>query len=309
MNLLVTGGAGFTGSHFVRAVLGDRLPGLEGASVTVLDSLRYASTGFDNLDEVAHAKRLDFVPGDAADAALVEVLVRRCDAVVHCALGEGADHVVATATLLQAAQRRGIDRFVHMSADSVFGSWPEDAATEVSPMSPSSVSAAGVAGADLLATAFHRTHGLPVVVARASTTYGSHQHPTGTLPQAVTGLLDGRTVPLHPGRVRDWLHVDDLGRAIALTLTTGRPGETYHVGGSIELSERALLALIAEEMGIDPGPLIPADDEPGDLRYALDDTKIREELGWQPQVEFTTGLAATIRWYRDNPAWWRPLLP
>ncbi|XVU21736.1 dTDP-glucose 4,6-dehydratase [Actinoplanes sp. CA-054009] len=307
MNVLVAGGAGFVGSHFVRAVIDDRLPGLEGASVTVLDKLLYAGSAFANLSDVAHAKRLDFHPGDAADAALAGLALRGCDTVVNCAFSPGPEHVRTTSVLLEIAHRQGIDRFVHMSADSVFGSLPDDAAGEHTPLSPTTPAAAFVAGADLLAAAFHRTHGLPVVTVRAATTYGSHQRPSETLPGAVTALLDGRTVAVRPERVRDWLHVDDLCRAMALALTSGTLGETYHVGGSVELGERALIDMVLASVGADADRVTVAPAGP-DQRYALDDDKIRTELGWQPRVEFATGLDSTIRWYRDHEDWWRPQL-
>ncbi|XVV08930.1 dTDP-glucose 4,6-dehydratase [Actinoplanes sp. CA-131856] len=302
MKVLVTGGAGFVGSHFVRAVLADRLPGMQGASVTVLDKLLYAGAAFANLNEVAHAKRLEFHPGDEA---LLGPALRGCDTVVNCAYSPGPEHVLATAVLLEAAHRQGVDRFVHMSADSVFGSVPEDAAGEDTPLSPTTPAAAFIAGADLLAAAFHRTHGLPVVTVRAATTYGSHQRPSETLPGAVTALLDGRTVAVQPERVRDWLHVGDLCRAMALAATSGTAGATYHVGGSTELSERALIDMLLAAMGAPANRVTVAPPGP-DRRYALDDDKIRTELGWQPLVEFTTGLDATIRWYRDHEDWWRP---
>ncbi|MFF5083909.1 dTDP-glucose 4,6-dehydratase [Actinoplanes sp. NPDC000266] len=309
MNVLVTGGAGFVGSHFVRAVLDDRLVGLQGAPVTVLDKLLYAGTAFANLNDVAHAKRLDFHPGDAADAAIAEMALRGCDTVVNCAFSPGPDHVLATAALLEAAHRQGVARFVHMSSDSVYGSIPEDPVGEDFPLSPTTPAAACVAGADLLAAAFHRTHGLPVVIVRAATTYGSHQSPSATLPRAVTGLLEGRTVPMCPERVRDWLHVDDLCQAMAVATTSGTAGETYHVGGSVELNERDLLELVLAEVGAEAGQVTVVPPGPGDdRRYALDDEKIRTELGWQPRVEFTSGLARTVRWYRDHPDWWRPQL-
>ncbi|GAA0501989.1 dTDP-glucose 4,6-dehydratase [Paractinoplanes deccanensis] len=305
MNVLVTGGAGFLGSHFVRAVLADRLPGLEGASVTILDKLSYGTASFDTLGDVAHAKRLDFVPGDACDPALVGALVPRCDTIVHAAFAGQASHVLATSVLLSAAQRHGSARFVHMSCETACG--PGGPHPESARLAPTSPAAAALAGADLLAVAFHRTHGLPAMVVRGSTTYGTHQHPAGVLPRAVTRLLDGGTVPLRADRERDWLHVDDHCRAIALVLARGRPGETYHVGGSVELSERALIAMVLDEMGAGPDRVADAPLPTGDdLRCVLDDGKIRDELGWQPQVEFATGLAATIRWYREHPGWWRP---
>jgi dTDP-glucose 4,6-dehydratase len=172
--------------------------------------------------------------------------------------------------------------------------------------------AATRAGADLMALAYHRTHGLPVVVTRASATYGTHQHPERPLPRLVTSLLDGRPVPL-PGdgtRTREWLHVDDHCQAIALALLDGRPGEVYHVGGTVELSQRDLTEIVLAECDAGWDRVLPVDDDKGDdQRQALDDDKIRRELGWRPRTEFASGLAATVRWYRDNPGWWRPLLP
>lgn len=316
MNLLVTGGAGFVGSHFVRAVLADRLPGLEGASVTVLDKITYAGN-FANLGPVAESKRLDFVPADICDRPVVEMALRNQHAVVHFA-GESrapdaaATNVAGTQVLLDAALRHGVPRLAHVSTAEVYGSIVIGAWTERSPLAPTTPVAATRAGADLMALAYHRTHGLPVVVTRASATYGTHQHPEKPLPRLVTGLLDGRTVAL-PGdgtRTRDWLHVDDHCRAVALALLDGRPGETYHIGGSVELSQRDLTELILAECEAGWDRVTPADDDPGDdHRQAVDDDKIRRELGWRPRTEFTAGLAATVRWYRDNPTWWRPLLP
>jgi dTDP-glucose 4,6-dehydratase len=322
-NLLVTGGAGFLGSHFVRSVLADRLPGLEGARVTVLDKLTYAGN-FANLGPVAHDKRLDFVPGDVADPALVDVAFRDQDAVVHFAAETStarsvhdpaaftASNVLGTQILLDAALRHGTGRFVQISDDAVYGSlddgvWPED-----TPLAPTSAYAATKAAADLLALACHRTHGLEVAVARVSTVYGPFQHPEKTLPRYVTSLLDGRPLRL-PGAgtvVRDWLHADDCCRAVGRVLTDGRAGGVYHIGGSLELTERDLARLILENLHEPADRLEPADVDvpPRDHRRALDDNRIRRELGWHPRVEFTTGLAGTIHWYRTNPGWWRPLL-
>ncbi|GAA0556946.1 dTDP-glucose 4,6-dehydratase [Paractinoplanes ferrugineus] len=314
MNLLVTGGAGFIGSHFVRAVLADRLPGLAGASVTVLDKMTYAGN-FANLGSVVENDRLDFVPADTTDAPVVDAAFRGHDAVVHfSAVGHPAD-VTGIKVLLE-ARRHHVSRFLHVSTSDVYGSIDTGAWTERSPLAPSTPRAAAKAGADLMALAFHRAHGLPVVVTRGSDTYGAFQHPARTVPRLVTSLLDGRPATLRDGgtRVRDRLHVADHCRGLALALTDGRPGEVYHVAGSVELAERDLVELIRTELGLDPsGPDSPAPaagfPRAGDHRRALDDDKIRQELGWRPRVEFTTGLASTIAWYRDNPTWWRPLLP
>ncbi|MFI7603117.1 dTDP-glucose 4,6-dehydratase [Actinoplanes sp. NPDC049681] len=322
MNLLVTGGAGFIGSAFVRAVLADALPGLEGARVTVLDKLTYAGN-FANLGPVAESKRLDFVPGDVCDAALVEPVVRKHDHVVHFAAESHVDrsivaaaefattNVLGTQILLDAALRHGIERFVHVSTDEVYGSVPSGACTETTPLSPTSPYAATKAGADLLALAFHRTHGLPVTVTRTANTYGPYQHPEKLIPRFVTALLEGRAVPLYGdgSQVRDWVHVDDHCRATALVLTGGRPGEVYHVGGTEELTNKDLTELLLRECGADADRVEHVADRKGhDHRYALDDRRIRDELGYRPRVDFRAGLAETVQWYRDHPDWWRPLL-
>lgn len=322
-NLLVTGGAGFLGSHFVRSLLADRLPGLEGARVTVLDKLTYAGN-FANLGSVAHDKRLDFVPGDVTDAALVDVVFRGQDAVVHFAAETStarsvhepaafaAANVLGTQILLDAALRHGTGRFVQISGDAVYGSLDDGVWTEDTPLAPTSAYAATKAAADLLALACCRTHGLEVVVVRMCAVYGPQQHPEKTLPRFLTSLLSGRSLRLTGGGtvVRDWLHEDDCCRAVARVLVDGRAGEVYHVGGSLELPERDLARLVLDEVDEPGGRVEPADgDVPArDHRRALDDDKIRRELGWHPRIEFTTGLAGTVHWYRANPGWWRPLL-
>ncbi|MBM2619894.1 dTDP-glucose 4,6-dehydratase [Actinoplanes sp. LDG1-06] len=310
MDVLVTGGAGFVGSHFVRATLAGTLPGLEGGRVTVVDKLTYAGN-FDNLAEVAHDKRLDFVPGDVADADLTAALMRKHDAVVHFAAERDATtNVLGTEVLLDAALTRNVVRFVVVSDGSVYGDVSSGASTERSPLNPTTPYAATKASADLLALAYHRTHGLPATIVRPSNTYGSHQYPDKLIPRSLARLLSGRTVPLHGdgSAVRDWLHVYDLTRAIAMILTDGRPGEIYNVGGSVELSDRDLTALLLEQCGATWDSVEQRPAPAGhDARHALDDDKIRQELGWRPRVEFDAGLNTTVRWYRDNHAWWQPL--
>jgi dTDP-glucose 4,6-dehydratase len=322
MNLLVTGGAGFIGSHFVREVLADALPGLAGARVTVLDKLTYAGN-FANLGPVAESKRLDFLPGDIADPAMADTAVRGHDAVVHFAAESHVDrsilaaaefahtNVVGTQVLLDAALRHGVARFVHVSTDEVYGSIATGAWTERSPLAPNSPYAATKAGSDLLALAYHRTHGLPVVVTRAANTYGPYQHPEKLIPRFVTNLLEGRTVPLYGdgSQIRDWLHVDDHCRAVALALEAGRAGEIYHIGGTAELSNRELTGRLLAACGADWDRVVDVADRKGhDQRYALDDDRIRRELGYRPRIDFTDGLAATVRWYREHRDWWRPLV-
>jgi dTDP-glucose 4,6-dehydratase len=323
MNLLVTGGAGFIGSNFVRSLLGDTLPGLAGAKVTVLDKLTYAGN-FTSLGPVAEDKRLDFVPGDICDAALVDSVVRGHDAIVHFAAESHADrsihaaadfvstNVVGTQVLLDAARRHGTGRFVHVSTDEVYGSITTGAWTENSTLTPTSPYAASKAAADLLALAAFRTHALPVVVTRGVNTYGPYQHPEKLIPRFVTSLLEGRTVPLYGGegsQVREWVHVEDYCRATALALLTGEPGEVYHIGGTRELSNRDLTGLLLAACGGGWDRVVDVADRQGhDQRYALDDERIRRDLGYRPQVDFDAGLTATISWYSENAEWWRPLV-
>ena len=323
MNLLVTGGAGFIGSHFVRTVLADAMPGLAGARVTVLDKLTYAGN-FANLGPVAEHKRLDFVPGDVCDAALVETVVRGHDAIVHLAAETNADrsvhaatefagtNVVGTQVLLDAAVRHGVDRFLHVSTDEVYGPIDAGAWTERSPVAPQSPYAATKAAADLLVLACHRTHGLPVVVTRCAGTYGPYQHPEKLIPGLVTALLSGATVERQGdgGDVRDWVHVDDHCRGIGLALLEGVAGGVYHIGGGTELSTHDLTGMLLRECGADWDRVVTVPAPDGNHhRYALDDDRIRRELGYRPRIDVSDGVRATVRWYRENPQWWRPLLP
>ena len=309
MNLLVTGGAGFVGSHFVRSALAGRLPGLHGVSVTVVDTIRYGES-FSNLGPVAYHRRLDFVPADVGDLDVINSTMRGRDAVINFASGDVSTDVLGTQVLLDAARRHRVGRFAQISTAEVYGPLEDDTSAwaEDAPVAPRTVGAASRAGADLLTLACHRTHGLPVVVVRGACSYGPYQSLRELVPRVVTGLLDGRTVVLSDGggRVRDWVHVDDLGRAVALALQRGNPGEIYHVGGSVELSDRDLVGELLDACGADPDRVEIAADRPD--RCAVDDDKIRRELGWRPQVEFSSGLHATVQWYRDHPDWWRPLL-
>jgi dTDP-glucose 4,6-dehydratase len=310
MNLLVTGGAGFIGSHFVRSVLADALPGLAGARITVLDKLAHTAN-FANLGPVAEHQRLTFVPGDITEQALIDAVLPGHDAVVHFAAERTATfattNVVGTQILLDAAVRHGTARFVQASTDAVYGSIATGACTELSPLAPTSPYAATKAAGDLLALAYHRTHGLPVVVTRSANTYGPYQHPEKLIPRFVTNLLRGRTVPLYGdgSQTRNWVHVDDHCRATALALLDGKAGETYHIGGSEELTNRDLTAQLLAACGANWTRVVPTENHTHDHRYAVDDNKIRQDLGYRPRIVFDTGLAATVQWYRDNAHWWQ----
>ncbi|AGZ41489.1 dTDP-glucose 4,6-dehydratase [Actinoplanes friuliensis] len=319
MQIFVTGGAGFIGSAYVRALLQDEYPGAAGASVTVLDLLSYSGNRA-NLP-VADS-RLRFVQGDIADAALLRDLLPGHDAVVHFAAESHVDrsiagavpfvttNVLGTQVLLDAARTAGIGRFVHVSTDEVYGSIAEGSWTETWPLMPNSPYAASKAGSDLLALAAHRTHGMDVVVTRCSNNYGPYQFPEKVIPLFVTNLLDGKQVPLYGdgGNIRDWLHVADHCRGIQLALEKGRAGEVYHIGGGTELSNRELTGRLLDACGAGWDMVRPVEDRKGhDRRYSLDITKISEELGYAPQVTLDEGLASTVAWYRDNRDWWEPL--
>ncbi|MFI1469051.1 dTDP-glucose 4,6-dehydratase [Streptomyces wuyuanensis] len=318
-SILVTGGAGFIGSHYVRTLLGPR--GVPDVTVTVLDKLTYAGT-LTNLTDVSGSDRFRFVRGDICDAPLVDDLVAAHDQVVHFAAESHVDrsilgaadfvrtNVTGTQTLLDAAVRQGIGTFVHISTDEVYGSIDAGSWPETAPVSPNSPYSAAKASSDLVALAYHRTHGLDVRVTRCSNNYGPHQFPEKVIPLFVTSLLDGREVPLYGDgtNVRDWLHVDDHVRAIELVRTGGRAGEVYNIGGGTELSNKELTQLLLDACGAGWRSVRYVTDRKGhDRRYSVDCTKIRHELGYRPTRGFGDALAETVAWYRHNRSWWEPL--
>ncbi|CAN5163013.1 dTDP-glucose 4,6-dehydratase [soil metagenome] len=321
MRQLVTGGAGFIGSHYVRSLLTGAWGGPEPSQVVVLDKLTYAGN-LANLEPVAHDERLRFVTGDICDVAMVDSLVGQADAVVHFAAESHVDrsiagaadfvmtNVVGTQNLLDAALRNGTGRFVHVSTDEVYGSVESGSWSEESPVEPSSPYSASKASSDLLALAYHRTHGLAVSVTRCSNNYGPYQFPEKVIPLFVTNLVDGGTVPLYGDglNVRDWLHVDDHCRAVRLVLEGGRPGEVYNIGGGTELSNKELTARLLEATGTGWDRVETVTDRLGhDRRYCVDWAKIRDELGYTPAIDFDAGLADTVEWYTTHRDWWEPL--
>ena len=317
MRILVTGAAGFIGSHFVRELLADAYTGWEGTQITALDKLTYAGNR-DNLP--ASHERLVFVRGDVCDRNLMRELVPGHDAVVHFAAEShvdrslaGADdffrtNVLGTQTLLDAVLEGGVERVVHVSTDEVYGSIEKGSWTEEWPLAPNSPYAASKAGSDLVARAYWRTHGVDVSITRCSNNYGPYQHPEKLVPLFVTNLLAGRPVPLYgDGRnVREWLHVSDHCRGIHAVLNRGEPGEIYNIGGGTEYTNLALTRKLLELTGAGTEMIRQAPDRKAhDLRYSIDDSKIREQLGYAPLVGLEEGLAETVTWYRDHPGWWQ----
>jgi dTDP-glucose 4,6-dehydratase len=321
MKLLVTGGAGFIGSHYVRSLLMTER-GKDVTHVTVLDLLTYAGN-LENLALVEADPRYTFVKGDINDAALVKSLMQEADAVVHFAAESHVDrsiagsaefirtNVLGTHTLLEAARQTNLRRFVHVSTDEVYGSIAEGSWPETDPLLPNSPYAASKASSDLLVRSYFRTHGLDTVTTRCSNNYGPYQYPEKLIPLFATNLIDGLQVPLYGDglNVRDWLHVDDHCNGIHLALTKGKAGEIYNIGGGTELNNLEMTRLILEDFGADWDTAVkPVEDRKGhDLRYSVDCRKAQDELGYEPKVSFQDGLSETIQWYRDNPNWWRPL--
>ncbi|MEU9075836.1 dTDP-glucose 4,6-dehydratase [Kitasatospora sp. NPDC048538] len=320
MHILVTGGAGFIGSNYVRRLLTGGL-GTDVTGVTVLDKLTYAGN-LENLAPVSGDGRLRFVHGDIADEELVPKLLSEVDAVVNFAAESHVDrsignsgefvrtNVVGTHNLLRAALQEGLARFVHVSTDEVYGSIDEGSWTEEWPLEPNSPYAAAKASADLLVRAFARTHGLNVSITRCSNNYGPYQFPEKVIPLFATTLMRGGTVPLYGDglNVRDWLHVDDHCRGIDLVLREGAPGEVYNIGGGRELTNKELTGVLLHALGRDWSSVRAVADRKGhDRRYSIDDSKLRR-LGYRPQVSFEDGIAQTVAWYRENSAWWQPLL-
>ena len=316
MKILVTGGAGFIGSNFVRHVLTAH----PDDAVVTLDKLTYAGNPA-NLKDVEADPRHRFVKGDICDARLVGDLMAEVDAVVHFAAethvdrsNTGADeflrtNVTGTFTLLEAARGRRLARFIAVGTDEVYGSIARGASREVDPLNPSNPYSASKAAADLLARAYWTTHKLPVIVTRSSNNFGPYQYPEKVIPLFVTNALDEVPLPLYGDgkNVRDWLYVLDNCAAIDVVLRKGKDGEIYNIGGGNEIENVVLTRQILRLTGKPETLIKPVADRPGhDRRYALDSAKVRA-LGWKPAHGFPSALAATVEWYRSHEAWWRPI--
>jgi len=320
MRILVTGGAGFIGSHYVRTLLGGGYPGFGDAQVTVFDKLTYAGN-LANLEPVTDSPGLTFVRGDICDAGLLATVLPGHDIVVNFAAETHVDrsisgaadfvttNVVGTQVLLQACLDAGVPRVVQVSTDEVYGSvatgsWAEDARLE-----PNSPYAAAKAGGDLIARAYARTHGLDVSITRCCNNYGPYQFPEKLIPLFTTNLLDGNKVPLYGDgqNVRGWIHVDDHCRGVQLVVEQGKPGFVYHINGDTELTNTELTRELLEICGAGWDMVTPVEDRKGhDRRYSLDDSVLRG-MGYAPRIPFAQGLRATVDWYAGNRAWWEPL--
>lgn len=320
MRILVTGGAGFIGSHYVRTLLGGGYPGFGDVQVTVFDKLTYAGN-LANLEPVTDSPGFTFVRGDICDAGLLATVVPGHDIVVNFAAETHVDrsisgaadfvttNVVGTQVLLQACLDAGVPRVVQVSTDEVYGSvatgsWAEDARLE-----PNSPYAAAKAGGDLIARAYARTHGLDVSITRCCNNYGPYQFPEKLIPLFTTNLLDGNRVPLYGDgqNVRGWIHVDDHCRGVQLVVEQGKPGFVYHINGDTELTNTELTRELLEICGAGWDMVTPVEDRKGhDRRYSLDDSVLRG-MGYAPRIPFAAGLRATVDWYAANRAWWEPL--
>ena len=316
MKLLVTGGAGFIGSAFIRLIQGSAEP----PRIVNLDKLTYAGN-LENLSAVAQHATYRFVQGDICDEAVVDALIaeEKPDAIVHFAAESHVDRSIlspgpvfetnlrGTFTLLEAARKHHIVRFIHISTDEVYGSLEAPAeADESFPLNPSSPYSASKAGSDMLARSYFTTYRLPVLITRASNNYGPYQFPEKLLPLMISNALEGRQLPVYGDglQVRDWLHVDDHCRAIRAVLEKGREGEIYNIGGRRALSNLEVVRKILAATGAPQSLIKYVEDRPGhDRRYALSSGKIMRETGWVAQVEFEDGLARTVEWYRQNSAW------
>ena len=316
MRLLVTGGAGFIGSHFIKHILSSH----PRYRVVNLDKLTY-SGNLENLKEVARHPRYCFVKGDICDAALVGRLVKGADAVVHFAAETHVDRSIkdggvfvrtncdGTHVLLEAALKHKTKRFVHVSTDEVYGSRKTGYFKEGDALNPSSPYSASKAASDLLARSYFITHGLDVVITRCSNNFGPNQYPEKVIPLFVTNLMEGKKVPLYGAgkNVRDWIYVEDHCRAVDIVLHKGRPGEIYNIAGENYRDNLTLTRTILKIMGQSPSMIQRVPDRLGhDLRYAIDCAKVRR-LGFKPRVGFDEGIRRTVRWYQDNERWWRKL--
>ncbi len=316
MKVLVTGGAGFIGSNFVRYFLAAHPED----SIVVLDKLTYAGR-IESLQDLMTYERMDFVEGDIADHDAVRSVLEGCDAIVNFAAESHVDRsieepghfiqteVYGTYVLLEESRRLGIERYVQISTDEVYGSIEEGSFTERSPLDPSSPYSASKTGGDLLVSAYCHTYGMNATVCRASNNYGPYQYPEKLIPLCILNALHGDPLPVYGDgmQVRNWLHVNDHCRGIDLVMREGKAGEVYNIGGPDELPNIEVVRMICELTGRDESLIQHVTDRLGhDRRYSLAWEKTAE-LGWQPEIRFREGIEATVEWYQNNAWWWEPI--
>ena len=318
MKILVTGGAGFIGSNFVRMLLASPHPSLQ--AITVLDKLTYAGT----LTNLAGLPKDDyeFIQGDICDEKLIKELGRRHDVIINFAAESHVDrsiassrdfvvtNVVGTQTLLETLRVGTVQTMIQISTDEVYGSIQKGSWDENCPLEPNSPYAASKASADLIARSYFNTFGVDVRITRCSNNYGPNQYPEKIIPLFITNLIEGKKLPLYGdgSNYRDWLHVDDHCQGIYKVLTQGAPGETYNIGGGTELSNTELTRKILTLMGKDESCIEKVKDRLGhDFRYSVNSKKIEDQTAFSPTIDFESGIRATIDWYLNNENWWRPL--
>ena len=319
MRLLVTGGAGFIGSNYVRMLLDGSLVGV--SKLIILDKLTYSGNK-SNLKGLNQSD-YEFVQGDICDSDLVSKLTKKVDSVVNFAAESHVDrsidsskeffqtNVIGTHTLLEVARRNNLGSFIQISTDEVYGSITEGSWDESFPLLPNSPYAASKASGDLISQAFFRTYGIDVRITRCSNNYGPYQFPEKVIPLFITNLLKNKKVPLYGDglNVRDWLHVTDHCRGIHLVLTKGKAGDIFNIGGGRELSNIELTRVILSAMGAGEESIEKVTDRLGhDFRYSLNIEKIERDLGYKPEINFDLGISQTIEWYKNNEEWWKPLV-
>ena len=319
MRLLVTGGAGFIGSNYVRMLVNGELKGI--SKLIVLDKLTYSGNK-QNLNDL-DSSSFEFIQGDICDSELVSNLSKQVDAIVNFAAESHVDrsidssreffqtNVLGAHTLLESARKSNVGIFLQVSTDEVYGSIREGSWDENFPLRPNSPYAASKASADLISQAYHRTYGMDVRITRCSNNYGPYQYPEKVIPLFITNLIQDKKVPLYGQGLnfRDWLHVTDHCRGIHLVLTKGRPGDVFNIGGGRELSNLELTRVILQAMGASEEKIEKVADRLGhDFRYSLNIGKIEKELGYKPEVRFEEGISQTIEWYKSHKEWWGPLV-